>query len=65
MKHTIPVINNYKTVMARLIRKEFASFLAPYYWKPYFWSRSYFISSVSEVNDETIRNYMDNQSQED
>ena len=58
-------ICNYKTVSARLIRKEFASFLTPYYWKPYFWSRSYFISSVSEVNDETIHNYIDNQSQKE
>ncbi len=55
------LVNNYKTVSARLIRKEFASELAPYYWKPFFWSRSYFLSTVSEVDDKTIRNYIENQ----
>ena len=59
------LVNNYKTVSARLIRKEFASELAPYYWKPFFWSRSYFLSTVSEVDDKTIRNYIENQNKDD
>ena len=54
-------INNYKTVSARLIRKEFSSELASFYREPYFWARSYFISSVSEVDDKTIRNYITHQ----
>lgn len=59
------LVNNYKTVSARLIRKEFASELAPYYWKPFFWSRSYFLSTVSKVDDKTIRNYIENQNKDD
>lgn len=59
------LVNNYKTVSARLIRKEFASELEPYYWKPFFWSRSYFLSTVSEVDDKTIRNYIENQNKDD
>ena len=36
------LINNYKTVTSRLIRKEFAEELKPYYCRPYFWSDAYF-----------------------
>lgn len=53
--------NNYKTVTSRLLRKEFAAELEPYYWKPYFWSGSYFICSVSERTTEMIRQYIQNQ----
>lgn len=59
------LVNNFKTVSARLIRKEFASELAPYYRKPFFLSRPYFLSTVSEVDDKTIRNYIDNQNKDD
>ena len=59
------LVNNYKTVSARLIRKEFASELAPCYWKPFFWSRSYFLSTVSEVDDRTIRNHIENRNKDD
>lgn len=59
------LVNNYKTVSARLIRKEFPSELEPYYWKPCFWSRSYFLSTVSEVDDKTIQNYIVNQNKDD
>ena len=59
------LINNYKTVSARLIRKEFPSELMPYYWKPSFWSRSCFLSTVSGVYDKTIRDYIENQNKDD
>ena len=42
-----------------------ASELAPYYREPFFWSRSYFLSTVSEVDDKTIRNYIENQNKDD
>lgn len=35
--------------------------LKKYYWKPYFWSDSYFISSVSENSLHTIKQYIRNQ----
>jgi len=35
--------------------------LKKYYWKPYFWSDSYFISSVSENSLHTIKQYIQNQ----
>ena len=53
------LVNNFKTVSARLIRKEFASELVPYYWKPFFWSRSYFLSTVSVVGTVSPRSHLD------
>ena len=55
------LINNYKTVTSRLIRKEFEEQLKPYYWKPYFWSDTYFISSVSETSEAMIKRYIQSQ----
>lgn len=55
------LINNFKTVTSRRLRKEFEETLAPYYWKPYFWSDSYFIASVSERSHEQVRKYIKNQ----
>ena len=55
------LINNYKTVSARLLRKEFADFLSKYYWKPVFWSRSYFVGCVSDVTEEIVDNYIRSQ----
>lgn len=55
------LINNYKTVTSRLIRKEFSEELRPYYWKPYFWSDTYFISSVSDTSQKMIEHYIRSQ----
>ena len=55
------VANNYKTVTSRLLRKEFADFLSQYYWKPYFWSDSYFICSVSDKSADIVSSYINNQ----
>ncbi len=55
------LINNYKTVTSRLIRKEFSKQLEQYYWKPYFWSDTYFISSVSDTSEAMIKTYIDKQ----
>lgn len=54
------LVNSYKTATSRLLRKEFAEFLAPYYWKPYFWSRSYFISTASERSHKAVTAYIKN-----
>ena len=55
------LVNNYKTVTSRLLRKEFAEFLSKYYWKPYFWSQSYFIATVSERTHAAVQSYIKNQ----
>ncbi|MFD1415611.1 transposase [Oceanobacillus jeddahense] len=53
-----------KTVSSRYIQKKFAVFLAPYYWKPYFWNRSYLILSTGGAPLEVIKNYIENQVRE-
>jgi putative transposase len=55
------LVNNYKTVTSRLLRKEFASFLSRYYWKPYFWSLSYFVATVSDRTHDSVKKYIQNQ----
>lgn len=55
------LVNSYKTATSRLLRKEFSDFLAPYYSKPYFWSRSYFICTDSERSHDTVTTYIENQ----
>lgn len=37
------MINSYKSVTSRIIRRLHEKHLAKYYWKPYFWNRSYLI----------------------
>lgn len=54
-------VNSYKTVTARLLRKEFMEELKPYYWKDMLWSRSYFIGSVSNRTDEAVQRYIADQ----
>lgn len=55
------LINNFKTVTSRLLRKEYANYLETYYWKPYFWSDSYFIGTVSEVTEQIVTRYIKDQ----
>lgn len=52
------LVNNIKTVTSRRLRKEFAAEIEPYYWKPYFWSDSYFIGTVSEVTKTAVQQYI-------
>ena len=55
------LVNSYKTVTARLLRKEFQEQLSKFYWKPVFWSQSYFIGTVSDRSRETIAQYIRDQ----
>lgn len=55
------IANNYKTVTSRLLRKEFSKELSKYYWKPYFWSDSYYIGTVGSTTHEVVKKYIENQ----
>ena len=44
-----------------MARKRFTKTLNKYYWKPYFWSRSYFIATVSEKSTQMVKEYIKNQ----
>lgn len=51
-------VNGFKTFTSRKLRKEFADFLVPYYWKPYFGAPSYFIASVSDASTAVVQQYI-------
>lgn len=55
------LINNLKTVTSRMIRKEFEERLAKIYWKPVFWTNSYFLASCGGVTIDQLKQYVQNQ----
>ena len=55
------LINSYKSVTARLVRSKFDTQLSKFYWKPYFWNRSYLILSSGGAPIEVIKKYIQNQ----
>ena len=60
------LVNNLKTVSARLIRKEFAAHTRRFYGsKPVFWSRSYCFVSCGGAPLETLRAYIEQQADPD
>ncbi|MBR2845546.1 MAG: transposase, partial [Solobacterium sp.] len=46
---------------SRKIRQNYSEQLKPFYWKPYFWSLSYFIGSVSEKSTAVVKQYIQQQ----
>lgn len=58
------VINSLKSSSSRLVRKRFSEHLSQFYWKPYFWNRSYLILSSGGATIEVIRQYIQEQGTE-
>ncbi|MCD8027106.1 MAG: IS200/IS605 family transposase [Erysipelotrichaceae bacterium] len=58
-------VNAYKTGSSRTTRKNHAEFLAPYYWKPYFWSISYYVGTASDRSEAVVAKYIQNQRTKD
>jgi len=56
-------VNSLKTVTSRLIRKEFATHLAQYYWKPFLWTRAYCLITAGGAPIEILKKYIQNQDQ--
>jgi len=54
-------VNTIKTVSSRLIRKKYPEHLSKFYWKPYFWSRSYCVVSSGGAPIEVIKEYIQKQ----
>ena len=52
------MIGNLKTVSARHIRKENEQYLKRFFWKPYFWSRAYAVSTTGGVNLDKVKEYV-------
>ena len=57
--------NILKTISSREIRKEFATDLKPYYWKPVFWKRGYGYTSSGGAPIEVLKKYIENQGYND
>lgn len=56
------MVGNLKTVSSRLVRKNHAEYLQQFFWKPFFWSKAYAVTSVgSHANLETLIDYIQNQ----
>ncbi|MBF0442413.1 MAG: transposase, partial [Oligoflexales bacterium] len=55
--------NNLKTVTSRLIRKEYAEHMRKFYWKPLLWTRAYCIITAGGAPLETLKKYIENQSE--
>ena len=54
-------IGVYKSCSSKTIQNKFSQTLSKYYWKPYLWSKSYFISTVSEHSTKAVEEYIHNQ----
>lgn len=59
------MINSMKTTSSRIVRNRHSEWLSQFYWKPYFWSRSYMILSSGGAPIEVIRKYIQEQGTED
>ena len=56
------LVNVIKTKTSRYARKRYGeSDLKKYYWKPFFWSDSYFVTTVSENSLSVVQEYIRNQ----
>ena len=54
-------INGLKTNSSKVIRQKYKEELSKFYWKPYFWSNSYFIGCISEKSQVVVKEYIKNQ----
>jgi putative transposase len=55
------LVNTLKTISSRMIRKKYAEYLQPFYWKPVFWTGAYFVTSTGGAPLETVLTYIQNQ----
>ena len=55
------LINKMKSRTARLARRDYPSEVGKYYWKPAFWTNSYFVSTEESVPLFEVRQYIESQ----
>ena len=58
--HIAEFIKVLKASSSRLIRKEFKPHVDKFYWKPVFWSSSYFVNSSGGVWLDVLKRYYSN-----
>lgn len=52
------LINKIKTRTARCVRRDYPVEVGKYYWKPVFWTNSYFLSSVGINTVKIVQEYI-------
>ena len=55
------MINKIKSRTARLVRRDYPVEVGKYYWKPLFWTNSYFLGSIGSNTTEIVKEYIQNQ----
>lgn len=55
------LVNTLKTISSRMIRKKYAEYLQPFYWKPVFWTGAYFVTSAGGASLDALKTYIQNQ----
>lgn len=58
------IMQYLKGKSSKLLQDEFME-LRKRYWVQYMWGRGHFCGTVGEVDEETIRNYIENQGKEE
>jgi putative transposase len=64
-QHIPYVLQILKGRTSSVIRKEYKGYLKKYYWKPCLWAVGYFLTTVGEVNHDTIKRYVDHQGRQE
>ena len=55
------LVNVMKTKTARFARRDFPDEVQKYYWKPYFWTDSYFVTTIGSNTIDVVTEYIKNQ----
>ena len=58
-------VNVLKTKTARFARRDFPEEVSKYYWKHYFWTDSYFVTTVSDHSLAIVQAYIQDQEKKD
>ena len=58
----LQIVRHLKQLSTKMIWNLFPSVLSKYYWnEKTFWTDGYFVSSIGNVSQDTIRHYIENQ----
>jgi putative transposase len=55
------LVNILKSTTSRSLRRKHGAHLRQYYWKPYLWSRSYFVASCGGAPLDIVKQYIQQQ----
>jgi putative transposase len=59
------LVMNLKSASAKRCRNRFSEHLANFYWKPLFWTRAYYVSTVGGASLDVVKAYVNRQGTEE